>query len=173
MRYFLCETLRNVISSYIVYPLSRLRWYFVERWFTKNHLLDLRQTSWVPECDEYEWGYIDPRTEMLYACMNSLDRFIHESHARSHLEWLEQQVLTAEDCEKRVLEDNINLYKEALEIHKWWNVDRKNHFMKLCNSDDYANPQASRQTFARWDAFEDEEDAMMMRLMKIRRGLWC
>jgi hypothetical protein len=174
VRYFIFETLRRFVSTYLLHPLKNTKWYFIERWFKKNHMLDLRQVSWVPGCDEYDWGYLDPRTEMLFACMNSLDRFVKEAHARSHLDWLESQLATIPDTspEKQVLEDNIMLYREALEIHKWWNVDRKTKFVKFSDEDDYSTDVGKRAVFDRWEKFEQEEDEMMIRLMRIRRGLW-
>ncbi len=174
VRYFIMETFVHWFVVHVTMPLRELRWYVRDTLIRRTHMLDLRQVSWVEGCDDYSGGYIDPLSEILYACMNSLNRFITETNAPQHLEWLESQLVAthADDPGRGTLEDNCALYREAIAIYKWWNVDRKSDFIRMSNSDDYTSPEATKATLTRWDDFEAKEDEMLTRLMKIRRGLW-
>ncbi len=174
IRYFFFETFVRWFSVHVTMPLEHAKWYVRDNLVRRTHMLDLRQTSWVDGCDDYSGGYIDPLNEILYACMNSLNRFISETHGVKHADWLAKTLAEkpVDDPSRGVLEDNYAMYTEAIAIHKWWNIDRKSDFMRMSNTDDYTSPEASKATFARWDAFEAKEDEMLVRLMKIRRGLW-
>jgi len=138
--FFLNVTLRRFISVNFVMPLQELKYYIRDQLIRRTHLLDLRQNSSVIGCDDYNGGFIDPRTQILYACMNSLDRFIDESKAFDHLKWLRNELalLPADAVDRQVLEDNIMLHSEAISIHNWWHNDRKSEYIRLNQKQDQA-----------------------------------
>lgn len=173
VRYFLFDTLPRLFRWHVAHPLGNAKRFIKHFIWKRTHLLDLRQRSWVPGCDEYDWGYIDPRETMLYSCMTCLGRFIEETDAKNHLEWLKLELMkTTEDMGRGIIEDSIALYTEALAIHRWWTSDRKAKFLAMQLSDKYQTTEERQETFSKWDAFEAEEDEMLVRLMRIRRGLW-
>lgn len=174
VKYFLFETVRHWLAVHLFMPLDDLKYYVRDFIFRRTHLLDLRQQSWVPGCDDYSWGYSDPRESMLYACMNLLDRFVKETDAKKKLEWLESELAASEpdSCERGIFADSVSLYREALLIHKWWHCDRKSEFLRLTRRDDYSTTEATRGSLAKWDEYEEKEEEMLQRLLKIRRGLW-
>lgn len=178
VRYFFFKTFRRILSIHVVAPLRRFNSYVHDVLICKSHMLDLRQNSWLDGCDDYQGGYLDPRTEMLYACMNSLHRFIDETNAKNHLAWMESELekisTDSGDEDKRLIfHDNIHLYREAIEIHRWWTCERKTQYLHLCKEQQKAGCKNDwKSIHSKWDEFEQQEDDMMVRLMKIRRGLW-
>lgn len=173
--YFLNMTLPRFVAVKFVMPLRELKYYVQDHLIRRTHLLDLRQSSTTIGCDDYRGGYLDPRQAILYACMNSLGRFLKESDAENHLAWMERKLteLPADSTDRKIFEDNCALYREALNIDYWWSMARKIDFEQLSTEQSNARTEEEkRAVYKKWDAFELWEDKMLHRLINIRMSLW-
>lgn len=122
-------------------------------------------------------GYYDPDTQILYAVMNSLKRFMEEG--APHFSWGTEDLSAAwADNEEWVkahqknLEELREAKKELDEIYDWW----VNRYLKI--SDEHEALSLSQMT-KRWreihdleNELEEEANEMLAKLMKHRRSLW-
>jgi hypothetical protein len=189
IKYFLVETVANFILYNIWLPVTQP---FSDLWYwlvshlipsRRHHMVDLRQpcsNGDIINFDCYRYGWLDTDHKMLYALFNLLNLYV----ARE-LESLYSP--TKEEIEKEPhLKTQADLIAEIKAIHQWWNVERKESFIardRLLNK--WSELRKNKETRQNGEAekvfkemkeadqsFEDQTDAMISRLMKIRRNLW-
>lgn len=144
-------------------------WYkFKSRFFTKQHLLDLRQG--YNGYDLYEYGYLDPSEGILYASFNTLKEFVEK-----------EKPLRPEDYPDD--EQNKNWKKASEEIYDlydyWMNrraqADKasNNLYKKIKFSKNKEETISLRKEWmAAKDAFDKEEQDNLERLIKVRNFMW-
>ncbi len=147
---FVASSLYNKIEDAI---------YFVECHVfdkAKYHKLDLRQPKDKDSCWGYQYGWVDADIQLLFACFNILRTFV-EVELDGNLDPIPIDKDNFDD--ESVKEKNIFL-QEIKELYDWWMVDREI---------DYRNKQNS---FEKEDSFIEKETEMLIRLIKIRKGMW-
>jgi hypothetical protein len=192
IRYYISDKLLNKIQNLILYPsdvINSLRYYFRNRFITKTHYL---KTGFKP-------GYyyeLDER--ILHGLFNELVDFVEVESAwmyyisrdrkdrknkfksRSadlgiaHLKWSMSLVYNEQDG----VEKEEDLYgkpteqaksaRELFELYNWWkNRDKR--------TDPYDNYKSSKDIKDLWkteEAYDQEDEDMLIRLIKIRKHLW-
>jgi hypothetical protein len=180
VKYWIAETAGDAV---------RRTWYRFTRPFTdfhywlvshvvprrRHHILDLRQPK-NKHIDSYQYGYVDTDSKMLFALFNLLNRFV-EKELDSFYCPSEEEVI-----KDPYLQTQRDHYFEIKNIHYWWNVERKED-AKLQDQMQHewwlAKKNRSADYEDKWNLlteakqkFDDKEDEMIARLMKIRRTLW-
>ena len=157
--------------------------------YRRNHMLDLRQPHTNTD-DDYRWGWIDDSYQILLANFTILVNYYNNlesckfkynatpSGIEEFRKYAETQ--TFED-EKRALNNQLHHLEEVGALYRYWTVDRKtklrekNRLLK-----DWAEcKRRSKEKDVLWNKLNEyeaeidqEEDEMLARLMKIRRGMW-
>jgi hypothetical protein len=169
IRYFIGETIPHLFAVYVIMRLRNWKWKIID-WFRRPHLLDLRN-------QEYGGGYIDPRQAMLYANFKLLEKYIKSGPYDLRKDYTEEEI------DSRELRDQQDYYDEAHELYKYWKVGRgelEAADLQLYYEMDHAGKIGNKE---KWKAIrkewmgnrqiiENTEDEMLMRLIRIRRGLW-
>ncbi len=176
IRTFIQETIPRLWRKLAGYRIARffkdLKWGFKHRYIKRHQYNVLRPKTLEP-------GYYDPQTRILHACMEDLCRFYE--HGAPQIDW------DAEPYHQHV-------YKEMTDIYTWWTKEfptREEEWEKanpspqdiewrrlFSNGKHDNDPDViewkrvadlRRKMDEKWS--EDEQD-MLIRLMKIRRSLW-
>ena len=147
-KFLLFETIPRYIDKKI-YSLGE-RWYKIRSlYWTKQHLLDLRNY-------EYEYGYCDAEWKILYACFNTLEQYMKDRE----IEWYKDK--------------NLELYQallKAKELCDWWQNEyhKDNH----PNRDDYEDKERWAHDCINYDEQREQEVTNKLKeLMDIRKYLW-
>ena len=131
-------------------------------------------------------GYYDVDTLMLETWMKLLRRYVEDEHggAKEFSAWIAQlrANLTEDDLMWWVCAsvEQVNMEEEALVIYNWWMGERKAAWEALEQAIDAAygdwEQKASKAEVAVIRELEqnihDQDQAMLIRLAKIRRSLW-
>jgi len=168
----------NLIKSkwnWFIRKISDFRYWVISHIVPKRryHMLDLRQPKYS---GEYRYGWIDSDSQMLFALFNILNNFVKNEMQHWYCP-SEEEVKV--DCS---LLNHRNIYLETKAIHYWWNVERKRqqkmqgNLLKDWSEARIANSSSENQL---WEdlrkaeaSFEEKEEEMIQRLIKIRRALW-
>lgn len=137
------------------------------------HLVDIRQSK--ESSYYYRFGYIDACDKILLANFNILKEFVESGGATNLLD-----TYSIEEIKSQGLMAQHEHYLEMMEIYRWWTVGRKEMIEqkdKLFDSfknekDESVYRLKSNEFFEAEQQFDQFEDEMLIRLMKIRRGLW-
>lgn len=179
IRYFLSEILPCWFSKYIYgnfAPIPRF-WYWLRcHTFTKYHILDLRQPK--NSVDEYRYGYTDIDHRILYACFNLLKIYVEKQKPYD----LRKDYTDVEIEKDFGMNNQQKVYDEVMLIYNYWTIDRQNsrkeldeefeRIYKLKNIDRIKYNELYSQYRIKEKSFDDKEDEILIRLMKIRRNLW-
>jgi hypothetical protein len=141
-------------------PLYNLKYYIRMRFIYRHHLIDTKLTK---------GNWYDTDTRMLHGMMNLLVEFIEKENPFEIVSY------DTDDYSK-------NIKGEMLAIYAWWkNYPNRQKEIDAVISDwfkDRKTPDARlyraklEKTQTVEQLLEDEEQAMLMRLIKIRKGLW-
>lgn len=123
-------------------------------------------------------GYYDKDHQMIHACFQLLTDFVEREEGIEGIEDLKKQIETESDPDcKGMMERQYKDDIEIKELYNWW----KNVYLKRKDLV-YSGPENVHNTpeFAEWakaySKWEDdcsaEDDAQLIRLMKIRTSLW-
>lgn len=175
IRYFFAETLADFLRfkvwAPIVKPFKDFKYWFVSHVVPSRryHMLDLRQPN------GYRYGWQDTDRRMLYANFNLLNEFVkHEME--------DFYCPTPDECSDEGSRIQRNTYFEIHEIHNWWNVERQkelNAIDKLTNdwwkAKKAIDPRASElfdELQSLKQKYDEKEEEMLIRLIKVRKSLW-
>lgn len=173
-RTFVQVTLPRWWKKFAGYKIKRilhdLKWEFIHRYVERHQYNVLRPKTLEP-------GYYDPDTRILHACMEDLRNFYERGAP---------QVVWEEDSHHQ------HAYKEMTDIYTWWTQEyptREEKWEEANPSPDvdwkrkFSNKHETDSDVVEWRRVaklrheietkwaQDEED-MLIRLMKIRRSLW-
>jgi len=181
IKYFILKTFPQLWKKKVWWkltiPLSKL-WYWIQchLFFSRRyHLLDLRQPK--GDCDGYRFGWIESDRQMLYACFNILKNFKEKELPNSYVkqEWTKKEL--KEEPGAKQWHD---LYKEADKLYLYWTKEREVWYNKIHNL--YLETQTAetesvyKKKQKAWlkeqDKFDAFEQEALIRLIKIRKGLW-
>lgn len=177
IRYFFYESLPEFWSYHIYRRARDIKWWFLHR-FHPSHRYHVIKTSLEP-------GYWDPDTRMFTAAFDLLSEFVeHERGPNQHVDW---------DAE----EPHRSAWKEMNELYEWWkdrpnredrwekenpeppiDDDLKDGFFKRFQQQHRDRPCVI--AYGEWamrhhkqsDEWDQEDDDMFIRLVKIRRFMW-
>lgn len=146
-----------------------MRWYlFKSRFFIKQHLLNLNQS--YNGYDVYEYGYCDPSEQVLYANFNILKEFVEkeEPHKPEYYDDDEHGKEWAEAS------------REIYDLYDYWMVRRAandrvatDYYEKFKEAKTKEESEKIRNDWMKAkDAFDDEEQRNLERLIKVRRFMW-
>ena len=122
--------------------LSKIKYWLMHRFHPKHQYNRIRIKSLSP-------GYYDPDIRMLHACFDL------------YTEWFRYNVFEEKLMDRSTVDEgNPGLWDEMMALYLWWTV-KKPEF-EVDNT----------TTLADMEAMEEQEDEMLMRLMKIRRHIW-
>ena len=179
-RYFFAETLPFWFYINFTRRIKNSLYWIRSHTYNKYHILDLRQPIEKDGIenlhDSYRWGYICADTKMLFALFNILNDFVEN-------EFKDFYCPTEEDI-ANVPTNSIqrDAYFEILALHKYWNIDRKKaqkEMDKLLDewmaAKSFGDPNTNKlfvKENALQKAYEDQEEEMLIKLIKIRKSLW-
>lgn len=148
IKYFINRIVPRYFRRYISTPLENFRYYIVSHTIRKYHLLDLRNS-------EYEYGWADADSQLLYATMAVLENFIIEQNTASRLNYLTENLKT--EKEEYIIVDSIKQIEfcnNLLEIQKWWREEfPKTHWQME-------------------DGLYEKQTEMIKRVIDLRAGMW-
>jgi len=189
IKFLLLKTIPDFITYKIYYrianPIGRF-WEFISCNTIPSrmyHFVDIRQEkSKIDPIDDYRYGWIDPCQSIVFANFSILNKFIKDGAFYCPSE---EDINNCEfDDEKTTLILQRDRYNEMMEVYNYWNTERK----ILAKEDGIAldmwsryrkeDPQ-SKETRDAWDhlkstqkKFDDKEEEMLIRLIKMRKNLW-
>ncbi len=185
IKYFLAETLPDFIRYKLWFPvkkpISNIYWwaqYHLNPQY-QYHILKLSQSNKNKlDCDYYKYGWCDADRRMLFALFNILNEFVEKEMPEGYYVPSEDEALN--DPGMKVQRDYA---LEIKNIYIWWNIDRKNEYRSInqLQSKWWAAKKSKDRAKAEnlWkdlqsakDSFDNKEDEMISRLMKVRRSLW-
>jgi len=161
IRYFLSKTIPHYFAVYISMRLSDWKWRIIDL-FRRPHMLDTRSFY------GYNGGYIDPCEQMLYANFAILKKYLDEDPYNIRDEYSDEEI------DEKGLRAQQDHYDEAQDLWKYWTVDKlemEAEYQKLLQ-EWYKDKSRKPKWINLKDKIEKTEDEMLIRLMKIRRGLW-
>lgn len=178
IRYFIWKVIPNLFKKRL-YPLKRRigdSFYWLKCHLFKNykyHLIDIRQPK--ESSYPYRYGYIDACDKILLANFSILKDFVENGGVVNLLD-----TYSIEEIKNQGLMTQHEHYLETMELYRWWTSGRKEMLEKQDSLYDISKNEKDekqyRIKFREWMEFEEEfnkvEDEMLIRLMKIRRGLW-
>jgi hypothetical protein len=160
----------DVLRYRVQRPLQDARWWLVHRLCPKHryHIVD---TGLRP-------GYHDPDTQMLHACFAILSRYVHRQKTCGIVDWEATPEHSAMSAGMQALD-------------KWWREDRPTRKSRLPELpvvdlppfEQFEPEHQDRADVQEWsrvckihsemeEHFEQEDEDMFIRLMKIRTRLW-
>lgn len=190
IRNFLANTLPDFIKYQICFPFWVPYVTFTEYLAShlipsrRYHMLDLRQPYEKGDAinlDCYRYGWVDVSEKMLYAMFNLLKEYFDEEPYDLSTNYTLEQIEADPG-----LKEQYHYYSEAKAILHWWQVERKIESAKISallhewselkrnketrqNGADRAAFDAHRQAC---EDFDNKTEEMLIRLIKIRSGLW-
>ena len=185
IKYLFFVTIFDWIKYNIIYPFlipTEKFIYFLKCHLIRSkryHLLDLRQPKNNFDIDTYCYGWIDPSDKMMFALFNILREYVQ--NCKNHDL---RDIYSEEEIKKDPgMSEQQFIIDEARDIYNWWSIERKKD-LKECENlytdltlaiknknielkKDILNKINSKE----W-AIEYKTDEMLIRLLKIRKGLW-
>lgn len=175
VRYFFAETLHDFLRYKVWLRISRPvsdGWYWLKCHTLPSyryHMLDLRQPDY-----KYGWQDIDHR--MQYAMFNLLNLFVKDEMPNYYIP-------TEDDVKKDPsLARQREAALEVLLIHFWWNTERAKEEKAITDKTTEWYDAKKMKAYNKkmlWEElqrlkkdFEEKEDDMFNRLVKVRRSLW-
>jgi hypothetical protein len=178
IKYFFAETLESWISRKIIRPFKDKYYWLVSHLIPSRryHILDLRQSASNLEPDYYRYGWTDVDQRMLYAMFNLLNDYV--DNELSFLHFPSKQEVE----ENESLKYQREVILEIKTIYSWWNIERKIKARELAAKLDAwyiakqnRKPNANQlhELHRKLEVeFDQKEEEMTIRLMKIRKNLW-
>jgi hypothetical protein len=139
----------------------------------------------------YDGGYMDPAEQILYANFAILQQFVEREKPFElfGLQIVDGKVKSTEEISR----EHDSHYQELYDLYMWWTVGRKNesdavdligskvnYYSEPCKGMDPVHGQLYelkwKGPFNEWieaqKRYEDRDDEMLNRLVKIRKQLW-
>ena len=152
-------------------------WYKFKSWkpiyWLRCHLWDRYHIIDISGQDGYRWGWIDRDHAMYLACFKILTEFVEQEDPqvglRSEADY--RGDLSENDWQQyyrsSVLKQ-IEIEKEVRALYDWWKTGRalahaRAGDIRKRNFDDWC---------AEMTRLDDQDEEMLLRLMKVRRSLW-
>lgn len=191
IRYFIGRTLPRKISTKIIMPIDNFFYWLRTNTINKYHLLDLRQPKTNTQ-DDYRWGWIDECDKLVLANFSVLRDYMEDCQVNKSLIYgpndesikeLEKELVKSEaelGQEDIGLRNQIKYLKEIKDIWEYWTVNRKND-LKYINelSMEWSKTARGPERDKKFDylhkiekEFEEQEEDILIRLIKVRKGLW-
>ena len=177
----------NNVQKYI----DNFKHWFKFKFVKRYHIIDIRQPlselhkNKKTDLDYYEYGYLDVDDRMLYACMNLLKQHFQDNNLYNGTDRSIQETNKTKENMNGCFREYFSNLDEARAILYWWEVERKRNFFVFDKkwkkyNELSAIPQAPESKMNKiykeivdlQKMMDDQEDEMMIRLMKIRRTLW-
>jgi hypothetical protein len=174
--WFLLDTLPHLFAVKITMRLENL-WYWIRtHTYNKYHLLDLRQTENRGGEAYYRWGYLDPCTALVLANFKVLERYIQEEPFDLRTQYSEEEI------DEQGLRSQQDHYDEVMKIYNYWIKGRLEHW-KTLELQSQVLHRFRKSNYKKYlvllneydknvEAFHQEEEEYLIRLIKVRRGLW-
>jgi hypothetical protein len=141
--------------SYIL--THEIPWWFKHR-LIPQHRYHVVRTGLKP-------GYYDPDTLIFWACFKQFERYL-----KYHSEWLDDPEIYPESEDDGSENGWHHFRREAKALRQWWNVDRPSRNVDWWKSN--LSDEESFKGFQMEDEWDKEDTQMLVRLAKIRKGLW-
>lgn len=187
VKYWFRETLTGFVKRKIYWPIKhpveKAHYWLVSHVVLSRryHMLDLRQLHHHEHCHPhkcYHYGWVDVPDKMLFAIFNLLGEYLNgEKPYDLSQHYSKEQI----DSDGGMKNQQANL-EEAKAIYHWWTVgrdqavDSRNWYLNRW-SEAKKNKDPRKEYY--WDKmkdldakFEEKDDEMIARLMRIRRTLW-
>lgn len=177
IRYFLSETFTLWWTVKVSMRLENYRYWIVSHTTKRYHKLDLRQPFTDTE-DDYKWGWVDEDAQILFANFNILCAYVKTiNSSRYSFNYSDESIKKLEENEAF---EQIKHLKEVKILYEYWTVHRKVKLKKRVQLLlDWSHNKKLDVDRIRWDALkaiekeiDEEEEEMLVRLIKIRKGLW-
>ena len=166
VRYFLYETIPRYFSSKIYS--YRMRYYdFVSIYFTKDHLIDIRNVYNSKEIIDpvisYKGGYIDNCDKMSLAIVKVfLDYVKEEQDFHRSVYKKEFNIDTVNEIQEPEMSFQKERYLMVLELYEYFTNTYPEKYKNLINNCGYKQ----------MEELEEEFNSKLIEVIKIRRTLW-
>lgn len=167
--YFLTEELLDSIQNFIMYPSDvyhNIKYYCKNRFIDKTHIVSTGAKK---------GQFLDHEKRMLNAIMNILVDFVENDSSIEHLTWETSLVhdedwgVFPEDPHYGTLTEQALGAQTFLEVYNWWKVVRP---ARKDPYEDYEKGSDWRITANLEQAYHDEDNLMIEKLIKYRHRLW-
>lgn len=187
VKFFLAKEMPDFIKYNCYYPIARPisnGWYWLKCHLLpkhRYHFLDLRQPHNEDCIDDYQYGWADVVSKILYANFNLLKEYFDEEPYDLRKDYSQEEI----DADVSMSRQQ-HVYDEAKTILHWWQVERKtevkyvNELRRLwCDAKDDDIGPDDPETLSYWNQLNEAEavleaktEEMLIRLIKIRNSLW-
>jgi hypothetical protein len=161
------------------------------RLFYRMHIKRLHMLDMRSKMHGFDGGYVDPSEQVLYANFSILKNFVEREKP---FEFYGLQInngkVVGQDGE---VDPDIPYYQEIYDLYEWWTHSRKmecntlselgarvTYHMEETESED---PKYGKYFEIKWkgpyrewtdaqQAFDEKDDEMLLRVIKVRRQLW-
>jgi len=159
---------------------------FFRTHISRLHLLDMRS-----KMHDYIGGYVDPSEQVLYANFAILKTFVEREKV---FQFLGLQIVNGKVTGRDIGDDpDIPYYQEIYDLYEWWTCTRNKESLALSELSSRVtysmvetadkDPTYGKLYQVEWkgphkehtdaqQAFDDRDDEMLLRLIKVRRQLW-
>ena len=174
IRYFLGYSIWRKIINPIKRLCSNGYWWIRHHTINRYHYLDLRQPKFrngLPNWDAYSYGWRDRDQIMLYAMFNVLCQFVEKE---LHYQWADEIL--------KEFHNHYNAQMEMKALYQYWTMERnavasaKDVALSKWYNTTLKTGQKEEELYQEYTQlereFQDREDEMCMRLLKIRKYLW-
>lgn len=178
IKYFLSETIPRWFAVKITMRLSHYKYWLVSHTIRRYHKLDLRQPFTDTE-DDYRWGWVDEDAQLLFANFNILCNYVRAINNPKYcnFNYSDESLKKLEEHESF---EQIKHLKEVKVLYEYWTIHRKEKLRKRAALlHEWAVNKKNDTDKKRWNALQEyekeidnEEEEMLIRLIKIRKGLW-
>jgi hypothetical protein len=167
--YFLTEKLLDSIQDFIMYPSDvyhNIKYYCKNRFIHKTHIVSTGAKK---------GQFLDHEERMLNAIMNILVDFVENDSSIEHLTWETNLIhdedwgVFPEDPHYGTMTEQALGAQTFLEVYNWWKVVRPT---RKDPYEDYEKGSDWRITANIEQAYHEEDNLMIEKLLKYRHRLW-
>lgn len=177
IRYFLSETLTQWWRVKVSMRIDHWWYWIVSHTIRRYHKLDLRQPFTDTE-DDYRWGWADERNQLVFANFNILCNYVNSiNNCKYTYDYSDESLKKLEENDAHAQAEHL---REVKIIYEYWTIYRKEKLKKRISLlHDWSVNKKNDHDDVRWNALKEiekeidaEEEKMLIRLIKIRKGLW-
>lgn len=177
IRYFLSETFTMWWRVKISMRIDHYWYWLVSHTVRRYHKLDLRQPFTDTE-DDYKWGWVDECNQLVFANFNILCNYVNViNNSNVNFNYSDESLKKLEAHGDKAQAEHL---REVKVLYEYWTVHRKAKLKKRIELlRDWSKNKKNDHDQVRWNALKQiekeidaEEEEMLIRLIKIRKGLW-
>ena len=148
----------KLIKGFIILNITNAKWFIKHHTTHRYHMLDLRQPKTrVKTSDSYRYGWVDSDAQLRFAMFNILRNFVEKEIKGDYY----------------LIGNTPEVQNEIKAIYDWWTTKRPQDIHRLDSmSFESRTDESIKAMMSLEEELVQEEEDMMIRLIKIRGYLW-